>query len=113
MKVRVVGGVFGAQLSVVAIVAAVFAMVDVFIMSSDALAPQIQRGDQVIVLESGGRGAGPRGGRHRFVLAGGKTLLREVSRIEGDTVWIRDGDADLELARDQITGKVVHIIRAE
>ncbi len=101
-----------AVLSVVAIVAAVFAMVDVFIMSSDALAPQIQRGDRVIVLESGVVELDLEAGDIVSYSQGGKTLLREVSRIEGDTVWIRDGDAELELARDQITGKVVHTIRA-
>ena len=102
-----------AVLSVVAIVAAVFAMFDVLIMSSDALAPQIQRGDRVIVLESGVVELDLEAGDIVSYSQGGETLLREVSRIEGDTVWIRDGDADLELARDQITGKVVHTIRAE
>lgn len=101
-----------AALSVVAIVAAVFATVDVLIMTSDALAPQIERGDRVIVLESGVVELDLEAGDIVSYSQGGETLLREVSRIEGDTVWIRDGDAELELARDQITGKVVHTIRA-
>ena len=44
------------------------------------------------------------------MLRDGETFLRRVTRIDGDRIWVDDGDTELELARRSITGKVVHII---
>ncbi len=95
-----------------AAVALVVALVDVYTMSSDALEPQVRRGDRLVTLDRSVAGELVTGD----IVAldeDGETLLRRIRRIEGDRVWIDDAGVERELAGEQITGKVIHTIAAE
>ena len=98
------------MLLIVGVVAAIVVFVDSYVMTSDALAPEVREGDHLVTLKA-------------TLLAldvddivsyerDDVVLLRRISRIEGERIWVRDGASEVELSRDEITGKVVHIIEA-
>ncbi len=103
----------GAVLLVVAAVGALFSLVDIYTMQSDMLAPEIQRGDRVIVLDRRWLDLDLEAGDIISFGRDGKTLLRRTARIEGDRVWVLEGSLEEEIAREEITGKVLHTIKAD
>ncbi len=103
----------GAVLLVVAAVGAVFSLVDIHTMQSDTLAPEIQRGDRVVVLNRRWLDLDLEAGDIISFGRDGKTLLRRTARIEGDRVWVLEGSLEEEIAREEITGKVLHTIKAD
>ena len=101
------------MLLVVAAVGAVFWFVDIYTMQTDTLAPEIQRGDWVVVLNRRWLDLDLEAGDIISFDRDGETFLRRTARIEGDRVWVLEGSLEEEIAREQITGKVHHIIKAD
>ncbi len=114
-RVAWMAGLFGggAVLLVVAAIGALFSLVDIYTMQSDTLAPEIQRGDRVVVLNRRWLDLDLEAGDIISFGRDGKTLLRRTARIEGDRVWVLEGALEEEIAREEITGKVLHTIKAD
>lgn len=109
--IGLVGGSIGAI--ILAAVVAAFTLIELHTMPDDALSPQIQRGDQLVIFKSRmvelDLEAGDIVSYHRD----GETVLQEIVRVGGDSIWVHDGDAERHLLREEIVGKVVHSIRSE
>ncbi len=106
-----VAGLFGGALLllIVAVAGALFALVDMHTMTSDALAPEVRRGEQLVLLKSGGLlELDLQVGDIVSCQPAGETVLFRIARMEGDRVWLSDGVSVRELGRKDITGKVVH-----
>ena len=88
-----------------------FAFFKVYSMSNDALKPDIERGERVVVLKA------------RFIeltidtgdivafQRDGRTYLRKVMRVDKDNVWVSDKSSERQIPRRNIIGKVIHTYR--
>lgn len=97
---------------IVAVVASMGVMLDVRPVSDDALAPEISRGDRVVMLKSGFKDLRLKPGD---VVSYGRAeawRLARVTRVAGDTVWIDDGRSHRPLPLSAVAGKLIYTVRA-
>ena len=106
-----VGGSIGAIILAAVVVA--FTLIDLHTMPDDTLVPQIQSGDQLVIFKSGMVELDLETGDIASYHRGDETILQEIVLVVGDSIWVRDGDAERLLLREEIVGKVVYSIRPE
>ncbi len=94
------------------LVAAVFMLVHTATVADDSLLPDAGRGDQLIVLSSDIGKLDLEPGDIVEWKQKGKTKFVKVTRVEEKTVSIQVGDEEIEIARGDLAGKVVHIVKA-
>ncbi len=108
--VGLIGG--SVVLIVVAAVGAALMLVGLHSVSDDSLRPDARPGDQLVVFKSGLVDLDPDLEVGDIVsYDGSETAFCRVVRVGEDSVWILAQDGELGLARKQVTGKVVHVIK--
>ena len=85
-------------------------------MTTDALLPEINRGDRVIVLENRYIDVDIQPGDMVAFKRDDHTMLRKVSRMDNDNVWIIEKTSETEtselpIPRNKLTGKIVYSLR--
>ncbi len=101
----------GVVLLIIALAAAAFALVEVHTVRSDALAPGIREGQQLILLESRGfLTLDLEVGDRVFCPVAGEDVLFTIVRIEEERVWLSDGASERSVDRRDIASKVVHVL---
>ena len=103
-----IGGTFAVGIVLAGL--GLFLSVGVYSMSTDALEPDVRRGDYVVVLKGRFSNLDLEPGDIVSFRRDGKTLLRKVARGEDDSVWVLDGSSERQLPRRDITGKAIHIL---
>ncbi len=96
-------------------VLAVFVVVSIterYRMKNDHLAPEVNRGDYVIVLKSRYAILDIKPGDVVAVRPHGRTLLRRVARVEDECIWVVDdmpgtSAAETQVPRRNIIGKMI------
>ena len=79
-------------------------------MSSDRLAPQVQKGDAVIVLRSRWIKQDVEPGSIIACRRNDRTELRRVIRVEDSNVVIEVDDGESPVPRDSVLGKAIHVV---
>ena len=79
-------------------------------MNDDALLPHIKEGDQLVLFKNGSFIFGVNGGDAVSFKRGEETVSRVVTRVEGDQVFVRDGDREIKVHVDDVIGQLVQIL---
>jgi hypothetical protein len=91
---------------------AVFGMTGRYRMESEHLAPEVNRGDLVVVLKSRYVEPDVKPGDVVAVRWDGQVLLRKVARVEDEWIWVFDGpsgtsDQEMQVFRRDVIGKMI------
>ena len=84
-----------------------------FTMTSDQLAPEVRKGEAVIVLKQRWVHSEIEPGMIVSFQREGKVLLRKVTRVEDDHIWIAMADSTLQIERQQVASKVIYVVRTQ
>lgn len=88
-------------------VASLLAIVE---MNDDALLPHIKAGDQLVLFKNGSFVFDIKGGDTVSFKKGDETVSRVVIRVEGDHVFLIEGDGEINVHIDDVIGKMVQIV---
>ena len=88
-------------------VASLLAVVE---MNDDALLPHIKAGDQLVLFENGSFVFDIKGGDTVSFKRGDETVSRVVIRVEGDQVFLREGDGEINVQINDVIGEMVQIV---
>lgn len=108
-RTRRIAGTLGTTSAIVVLVG-VLQCVGSYVMASDRLAPEVRKGDAVIVLKQRWIQSEIKPGDIVAFSDEGKTLLRRVAEVGEAKVWIVRKDGKEPIERSRITGKVCHIL---
>ncbi|MDH3492049.1 MAG: CPBP family intramembrane metalloprotease [Acidobacteriota bacterium] len=107
------GLIGGSVLAVIAAgVVAILLSVDLRSVPDDALAPDVRRGDQLIIFKATFVELDLEEGDVIIYRRDGETVLRKIERLDAENAWIREDGSEKRLTRAEILGKVVQIIKA-
>ena len=79
-------------------------------MNDDALLPHIKEGDQLVLFKNGSFIFEVNGGDTVSFKRGDETVSRVVTRVEGDRVFLRDGNQEINVHVDDVIGELVQIL---
>ncbi len=85
-------------------------VVQTYRMATDALAPQIAKGDVALVIGARWLSDEIKPGDHVAYRAGNRTMVRRVLKADPTSVVVRDGDKEHIVPRAELRGKVVRTL---
>jgi membrane protease YdiL (CAAX protease family) len=101
------GGLPAGVLLLAAFVAGIYAFLGAYSMTSDAMEPEIHKGDRVITLKTRFPGLKIGTGDTIVFLREGRPLIRKVVRRDAEQIWIKDGAREVAVPRTSVAGKVI------
>jgi membrane protease YdiL (CAAX protease family) len=108
-RFRVIAGTSVVGLAVLLVVA-LRALIGVHPMASDALAPDVVKGDRVVVLKTRLIDVEVVPGDVVAFRRDGRLYLRKVIRTDAENVWVAEASGEQPIPRGEITGKMIRRI---
>lgn len=108
-RTRRIAGALGTA-SIIVVLVGTFQCVGSYVMANDRLAPEVRKGDVVIVLKQRWIESEIKPGDIVTFSDEGKTFLRKVAKTDEAKVWIVRKESKEPIERSRITGKVFRII---
>lgn len=86
-------------------------MIAVVSVDDDALAPQVNAGDQILVMKPSSPVFKVDSGQVVVFKRGKETLARKVSRVEGNQIWVTESEgSEIELEEADLVGSSLQVI---
>jgi len=108
-RMRRIAGALGTT-STILVLVGTFQCVGSYVMANDRLAPEVRKGDTVIVLKQRWIQSEIKRGDIVSFSDAGKTFLRKVAQVDEANVWIVREERNEPIERSRITGKVWHVL---